>query len=369
MRDSLQTSLHKEQARIDNATSSIKDKMEQRISKIEAKFSLLEHGNITQDSKKINEMDERINKFAEQTRQSLKVMDINIIDILREKDNNLQRTINDIHSTQLSMSEQVKQLESSLKMKVDDNRLLQVIEQNFSRQKEKQLRLEQLPSFPDQTLKLENKIKDLESSFHNINLLEKDLRGKHELYDLNLSSIKRHLELDVTLTIKQSLVPIQKNVENYLQAVESRIASLEDIVGRELRNQSSELLLEKAQRPGKHSRHPSYGDIQHTNSRSASQFLPHQVHDSQNLNHRLLESHVDPKNDVFDQNHNFFTKPENKIEPNDQRFRPEKLSNLDHLHTHDSVRFDEISDEDSNTVHSNMPVVSQLRSNLVFNIQ
>jgi len=52
------------------------------------------------------------------------------------------------------------------------------------------------------------KLKELETIYQNVALLEKDLKSRYEMNDLNIGSIKRNLELELAIQIKQSIAPI-----------------------------------------------------------------------------------------------------------------------------------------------------------------
>jgi len=83
------------------------------------------------------------------------------------------------------------------------------------------------------------KLKELDTIYQSVILLEKEMRSKSEMVDLNINSIKRNLELELTLELKRMIVPIQKNIDEYLKNTDHRIAVLEDAVMNDLKKESN----------------------------------------------------------------------------------------------------------------------------------
>ena len=92
----------------------------------------------------------------------------------------------------------------------------------------------------------DNRLKDIEATLTNISLIEKDFQSKYELFELNMNSIKRNMELELNIAIKKLVIPIQKSIEQYMQSAEIRINKLEDVVLSQIKKESIILSDEKA---------------------------------------------------------------------------------------------------------------------------
>lgn len=99
-----------------------------------------------------------------------------------------------------------------------------------------------------QNKEVENKLRELDSIYQTVALLEKELRAKADMMDLNVNSVKRNLELELSIQIKQMILPVQKNVDQYLQASEHRFTTLEDAVLNHMKRDSYVMTAERATR-------------------------------------------------------------------------------------------------------------------------
>ena len=68
------------------------------------------------------------------------------------------------------------------------------------------------------------------------------------MVDLNVNSIKRNLELELSIQLKHMVLPIQKSVEQYLQTSEGRFIALEDAVLNHMKRDSYVMTAERASR-------------------------------------------------------------------------------------------------------------------------
>ena len=297
------------------------------------------------------EVERKINELNESIREQLKVMDVNFVELLCEKDQtigNLSKEISLMQSNINIIGDQMTKLERALARKVDEGQLYKLIEPHLSTRGDMSMSMRQSrQGFFEKDL--DAKMKELETSFNKISLIEQDIRGKYELYDLNLNSIKKHMELDLTMSLKQSIVPIQKNIETYLQGVESRINYLEDVVTKEIKKDSFIF-------------QPSNVRDQ-THTRTANAYFPKSVSSSQNIKEsmgfgvHLLDSQVETR---FNEQRNIENlSPSHPNTQNSQNLNTQDMQhspkadqpggNLEHLHTHDSIRIEE--DE----INENMP--------------
>lgn len=92
------------------------------------------------------------------------------------------------------------------------------------------------------------KLRELDSIYQTVTLLEKELRAKTDMVDLNINSIKRNLELELSIQIKHMILPIQKNIDQYLQTTEGRFSALEDAVLNHMKRDSYVMTAERANR-------------------------------------------------------------------------------------------------------------------------
>ena len=61
-----------------------------------------------------------------------------------------------------------------------------------------------------------------------------------------MNSVKRNMELELNIAVKQLVIPIQKHIEQYMQSAEVRIRNLEDIILNQLKKESLILSEDKA---------------------------------------------------------------------------------------------------------------------------
>lgn len=351
VRDAIQSQADKDRNQFNNSA-----RYEKRLGDLENMVASLEdqikkRGRSSPESSRIgtnesvlNELDRRINEVNESVRVNLKIMDVNLVEMLREKEEAIKRLANETMSLKTTvgiLSDHITKLERILQTKVDEGQLSKIIEPHLASASKGDFNASQSRVTANVEQNLDAKIKEIENILTNVALIEKDFRGKYELYDLNLSSIKRHMELDLTMTLKQNIVPLQKNVESYLQGVESRIAYLEDVVTKEIRRESFILPNDRDQTRNKHSK---YGGVR----------------DSLNFGDNLLESQLDGRRGEGGQGTRG-NSHENTIR--ESAFGRVAASNIHNIQTHESVRIDDEEPQQYRNTQKNEPLTNTANVN------
>lgn len=385
VRDQIQSGLEKERTRNDHMLSMAENKADRRIKELEVLVNTLEEQvkrvskpNAFESSSKaasrsetshggLSEVDRKLGEMNESLKRDLKIMDVNIIELFREKDDAIRQLIQDMGTIQTNINifgDRVLKLERVIEKKIDESQLYKHIEPHLSkRNTQPDIRLNLQASMLSER-EYESRIKDLETSFNNIALIEKDIRGKYDLYDLNISSIKRHLELDVAMSIKQSVVPIQKNVEIYLQGVESRISFLEDVVTKEVRRESFILHTDKEQ--VKHPKNIPYIGEPFIRSVLHSQ---NPLRGSNEFNANLLESQIETK--LEDQIHTNSNRGSqfntyghtggSSTQDQRQQDALKHSTNIQHINTNESVRMDDEEVFEQSQTEDPLPYIANVQ--------
>jgi len=200
----------------------------------------------------VDELERKLGIINDRVKERIEEMDASLTEALKDKDQDNQKLYYDIRNIQSSMirvSDQVNTYTHSNEMNLEEQ--VRKIMNNYSseiknistianstEQKLKMMRKDDVVVSPmlSSTLtqshneEFKTKLRELDSIYQTVTLLEKELRAKTDMVELNINSIKRNLELELSIQIKHMILPIQKNVDQYLQTTESRFSALEDAV-------------------------------------------------------------------------------------------------------------------------------------------
>jgi len=218
----------------------------------------------------VDELERKLGIINDRVRERIEEMDASLTEALKDKDQDCQKLYYDIRNIQSSMirvSDQVNTYTHSSEINLEDQ--VRKIMNNYSadiknissianntEQKIKMLRKDDIVVSPLMSSSLtqthneefKTKLRELDSIYQTVTLLEKELRAKTDMVDLNINSIKRNLELELSIQIKHMILPIQKNIDQYLQTTEGRFSALEDAVLNHMKRDSYVMTADRANR-------------------------------------------------------------------------------------------------------------------------